>query len=60
VIGPAERAARRRRRYRYVRLLVPTISAYVDRLRDAALDGETCRHIVVAVPAATAPPSDPE
>jgi hypothetical protein len=60
MIGPAEHAAvRRRRRYRYVRLLVPIVSAYVDRLRDAALDGERCRTIVVAVPAATPPPVPP-
>lgn len=50
VTGPAERAAiARRRRYRYVRHLVPVVSAYVDRLRDAAMHGETCRVVVVKV-----------
>jgi hypothetical protein len=50
VISPTERAALvRRRRFRYVRLLVPVVSSYVDRLRDAALDGEVCRRIVVPV-----------
>lgn len=48
MITVTERAALvRRRRFRYVRLLVPIISPYVDRLRDAALAGEVCTPIVV-------------
>lgn len=51
MISPTERAALvRRRRFRYVRLLVPVVSSYVDRLRDAALDGERCTRVVVHLP----------
>jgi hypothetical protein len=43
----AHRAARRRPHV--LRTAEPVVSAYIDRLRDRALDGHRCHRITVAV-----------
>lgn len=43
----------RRRVYRYA---VPVISPHTDRLRERAMDGFTCHHILVTLPPREEPP----
>lgn len=49
MISPSVRRYLLRRRRRYVRFMVPVVSPYADRLRDAAVGADECRPLAFTV-----------